>query len=196
EDLVAREIVHDLGAVLRNHEHVFQSRAADSRLTFAGLHRDRHAFFENLRMIERPQAIDDRHVVSGARAETDTVADLAGEDLDFTLVSPFCRRRKVLRSIGRCLAWFDFADDGIEALAHLLIPVLFFGCRFAADDEGSIGAASVPHITCAPIRAVDWIADPQDRARGVTAAVEGPGPGTPTARNGGFQAHLIAGRRS
>ena len=74
-------------------------------------------------MIERPQTVDDRLVVARARAETDAVADLAGEDLDFALVSPFGRGWKMFRRVGRRLAWFDFADDRIEALAHLFIPV-------------------------------------------------------------------------
>src|SRR5262245_279362 len=108
QDLVAREIIHDLGAVLRNYEHIFESRAADPRFALAGFHRDGHTFFENLRMIERPQAIDDRYIVAGARAETDTVANLASEDFDFALISPFAGRRKVLRRIGGCPAWLYF----------------------------------------------------------------------------------------
>src|SRR5262245_44252646 len=82
QDLFAREIVHDLGAVLGHHEQIFHSRAADPGFTLARFHRDGHAFFEVLRMIEGPQAIDDRDIVAGAGAETDTVADLAGEYLN------------------------------------------------------------------------------------------------------------------
>src|SRR5262245_58360726 len=147
-------------------------------------------------MIERPQAIDDRDVVAGAGAETDTVADLAGEDFDFAFVSPFARRRKMLRGIGSCLARFDLADDRIEALADLFVPVFFFGRRFATDDECSIRAASVAHISGAAIRTVNEIADLDDPARGVTTAIEGHGPGAPTARHCRFQPHLIAGRGS
>src|SRR5262245_63751150 len=116
-------------------------------------------------MIERPQAIDDRYVVAGAGAKTNTVANLAGEDFDFALVSPFARRRKVLRGISGCLAWLDFADDRIETFAHLFVPIFFFGRGLAADNECSIRAASVAHISGAAIRTVNEIADLDDPAR-------------------------------
>src|SRR5262245_33939238 len=147
-------------------------------------------------MIERPQAIDDRDIVAGAGAETDTVANLAGEDFDFALVSPFARRRKVLRGIGGCLAWLDFADNCIEALAYLFVPIFFFGRRLAADDERSIRTAAISHVSGAAIGTIDEIADLDDPAGRMATAIEGHRPRAPTARHCRFQSHLVTGRGS
>src|SRR5262245_10886196 len=82
QDFVSREIVHDFCAVFGDDQHVFQARAADPRFALARFHGYRHAFFEYLRVLERPQPINDRNIVTGAGAQADAVTDLAGENLD------------------------------------------------------------------------------------------------------------------
>src|SRR5574341_1086130 len=150
-----------------------QPRAADAGLAFARFDGNRHSLFENLRVIEGPQAIDDRNVIARARSQADAVADLAGEDLDFALVAPLGRRRKMLRRVRRRFAGLDLTDHGIEAIAHLFVPILFFGCRPSADDERPIGAAAVTHISRAAVGTIDEIADLNDPAGRVRAAIEG-----------------------
>src|SRR5262249_56746012 len=86
------------------------------------------------------------------------MTDLAGEDFHFALVPPFARRRKVLRRISGCLAWLDFADERIEALTYLFVPIFFFGRRFAAVDVHSVRTASVSPISCAARGTIDEIA--------------------------------------
>src|SRR5262245_21427603 len=102
-------------------------------------------------MIEGPQAIDDREIVACAVADTYSYAYLSCEYLNFAFVAPFARRRTMRCCIGVCLAWLDFADDRIEAFAHLFVPIFFFGRRVAANDECSIRTASIPHISSAAI---------------------------------------------
>src|SRR5207247_4542478 len=85
-DLISRKVIHDLRAIFGDDEHIFQSRTADARFSFARLNSDPHSLFKNLRMVERPQAVDDGHVVTGARPEADAVADFTGKHFDFALV--------------------------------------------------------------------------------------------------------------
>src|SRR5882724_7752594 len=60
QNLLPRKVVHDLRASFGDHEHVFQTHTADASLAFTTFDGDRHAFFENLRVVERPEPVDDR----------------------------------------------------------------------------------------------------------------------------------------
>src|SRR5438445_8628187 len=193
QDLIPRKVIHDLRAIFGDDEHIFQSRTADAGFTFARLNGDRHSLFKNLRMVERPQAVDDGHVVTGARPEADAVADFTGKNFDFALLPPFARRRKMLRRVRRCLARFNFFDDGIDTLAHLFIPVFLFRRRLPAHNESPIGAAAVTHVSGPAIRPVDQIADLDDTARRMATTVEGHRSRAPSSRNSGFQAQFITG---
>src|SRR5262249_23640707 len=114
EDFVAWKVVHDLGAVLRHHQHIFQSRASRAGFAFARFHGYGHAFFEHLRVIKGPEPVDDGNIVTGAGAKPDAVANLAGKDLYLAFVSPFGRRREVLRRVGRRFAPLYFVNDSID----------------------------------------------------------------------------------
>src|SRR5262249_57924279 len=100
-------------------------------------------------MIEGPQAIDDRDIVAGAGAETDTVADLAGEYLNFAFVAPFARRRKMLCCIGGCFSLPVFVYDRLQAVPPPFFPNFFFFPPGAGTAESLLRTTSLPPINSA-----------------------------------------------
>src|SRR5918996_5342596 len=137
-------------------------------------------------MVERPQPVDDRNVIARARAKADTVADLARENLNLASVSPFARRWKMLRGVGRRLSRFDFFNDGIDPFANPFVPIFFFDGRLPAHDKSTVSAAAVSHVRRAAIRTVGEISHLDDAAGRMAAPVEGHRSGAPAARNRGF----------
>ncbi len=64
----------------------------------------------------------------------------------------------------------------------------------AANDERSIGATPITHISCAAVRSINQVTELNDPAGGVRPAVKSCRPGAPPSGNRRFQAKLIAGR--
>src|SRR5262249_60808152 len=103
-------------------------------------------------MIEGPQAIDDRDIVAGAGAETDTVADLAGEYLNFAFVAPFARRRKMLCCIGGFFSPVCFSGLRIQAFSRLFFPIFFFFPPGASTATCSLSSTSIHPTRCRPTK--------------------------------------------
>src|SRR6202158_4931430 len=62
-DLLDREIGDDLDAILVHDQHLLDAHAPLMRLAVLGLERKHHPFLDLDRMVERPDARDDRRVV-------------------------------------------------------------------------------------------------------------------------------------
>src|SRR5262249_17531882 len=64
-DLLHREVRHDLDLVLLDDQHLLDAHTVAVALAVLGLEREGHAFLDLDRMVERPDARDDRRVVLG-----------------------------------------------------------------------------------------------------------------------------------
>src|SRR5438132_718827 len=147
-------------------------------------------------MLKRPQPVNNRHVITRARAKADPVADFAGKNFDFALVSPARRRREMFRRFSSRLSRFDLIDDRVDSVVNFCVPVFFLLRRISANDERPIGAAPIAHVRGAAIGAINEIPYLDDAARSVETTIERGWPGAPPAGNRGFQAKLITGSRA
>src|SRR5688572_14994435 len=100
------------------------------------------------------------------------MTDFTGQDLDLALVSPLGGRLEMLRGICRRPARFELSDNRIDALAHHFVPVFLSNGWLPADDESSISATAIAHVSRAAVGSVNKIAELNHAAGRVRTAIE------------------------
>src|SRR5499426_1600710 len=143
-DLLDREVGDDLDPVLVYDQHLLDAHAPLEALAVLGLERENHAFLDLDRVIERPDARDDRLVVL---REPEPVPPQVGRGLILLLVAPrFFRRRPLRRDLARSRADLYRLDRVVEPLECGGVDLLLLLARLPADAVGAVvaGLVAVP----------------------------------------------------
>src|SRR5262249_24168431 len=98
-DLLDREVGYDLDRILVHDQYLLDAHAVAEPLAVLRLERERHAFLDFDRMVERPDARDHRRIVL---CQTKTMDPQIGGGLVLVLVAPGLHRRRPLeRDVAR-----------------------------------------------------------------------------------------------
>src|SRR5262245_17515357 len=135
-DLLDREVRHDLDRILVHDQHLLDAYAVAEALAVLGLERERHAFLDVDRMVERPDARDHRRIVL---RETETMTPEIGGGLVLVLVAPGLHRgRPLQRDIARGGADLHGTDRVVEPAERFLVSVLLLLRWLLADAIGAV----------------------------------------------------------
>src|SRR6266852_8961822 len=143
-DLLDREVGDDLDRILVHDQHFLDAHAVAEALAVLRLQRERHAFLDLDRMIERPDARNDRLVVLG---KPQPVTPKVRGGLILVLVAPgFHGRRPLLRDLSRRGPDLYGFNRVIEPLQGFRIGVLLLLRWLLADTVGAViaGLVAVP----------------------------------------------------
>src|SRR5260370_20082655 len=126
-DLLDRKVGDDLDLILVDDEHLLDAYPIAEFLAVLRLQREGHALLDLDRMIERPDARDDRGVVL---REAQAMAPEVGGRLILVLVAPgFHGRRPLHGNLARGGAGFDGPDRVVEPSERRRISVLLLLAR-------------------------------------------------------------------
>src|SRR3989304_10585907 len=88
-DFIPREVIENFRAILGHDNHVFHSHPSLSLPPFATFDGKRHAFLEDLGMLQGPLPVDDWIFVL---IQTDPVSHFHGQYFEFVFVAPLRSR--------------------------------------------------------------------------------------------------------
>src|SRR6266705_2437249 len=143
-DLLDREVGDDLDLVLVDDQHLLDSNTPLELLAVLGLEREHHAFLDLDRVVERPDARDDRLVVL---RETEAVSPQVRRGLVLLRVAPgFLRRGPFRGDLPRGRAHFHRLDRVVQPLERRSINIFLLQSGLLPRAVGAVvaGLVAVP----------------------------------------------------